>query len=137
MGDALARVIPITAISVSVAAFVGAWLYHAEVTEIGRRIGWTLHVIPRPDPPPREPIEDLAADVRRLATAVRRFPPDGPMVRRRATLAAYDDALVDACRELEITTPLGTLPDGPGRDAERQRVETDLRLAGFVMDSFV
>lgn len=137
MGDALARVVPITSISVGVAAFVGAWLYHAEVTEIGRRIGWALHVIPAPEPPARQPIEDLAADVRRLSRAVRRFPPEGPMVRRRATLAAYDDALVDACRELEIATSLGTLPDGPRRDAERQRVETDLRLAGFVMDSFV
>ena len=98
-------------------------------------MGMEMHVIPRPDPPARQPIEALAADVRRLAQAVRGFPADGPMVRRRATLAAYEDALLDACRELDIETALASLPDGPEREAERFHVEDDLRRAGLVMDS--
>jgi hypothetical protein len=134
VGDALARVLPIAGISVGAATFVGAWLYYGVVAGVARRLGWTIGVVARPDPPPRQPIEDLAADVRRLGHAVTRFPPGCPMVRRRATLAAYDDALVDACRALDIGTTLGDLPDGLGKEIERLRVETDLRRAGFVID---
>jgi hypothetical protein len=134
VADTLARMLPIAGLGIGVVAFVGAWLHRGEVVTAGRRLGWALHVIARPDPPQREPIEQVAADVRRLARAVSRLPPGCPMVRRRATIAAYDDALVDACRALEIATSLPDLPDGLGREVERLRVECDLRRAGLVMD---
>ena len=53
------------------------------------------------------------------------------MAKYRGAVAAYDDALVDACRALELTTELSALPDGVERESERLRVEYELERAGI------
>lgn len=133
--DGLAQgLLAYVAATAGAALLFGAVLYSGAIAGGVRRLSRRLHLLPPTEPPQSEPIEQLAADVRRLARDVRRFPPGFPMTRRRATIAAYDDALLDACRALDVTTSLAGLPDGVDRDVERLRVEDRLRHAGLVMD---
>ena len=50
----------------------------------------------------------------------------------RGWLEAYDDVLVTACRTLELEHRLESLPPGPERDLERERVERMLVRAGLL-----
>jgi hypothetical protein len=52
------------------------------------------------------------------------------MVRRRAIVAAYDAALLDACRALDVSTDLGRMTDALERESERLRTEAELTRAG-------
>lgn len=75
-------------------------------------------VSPAPAPAPAGlPIERIAADL------------------RLGVLAAYDDALVEACTALELVTTLADLPVGMAHDLERLRVEEELRRSGLVLVS--
>jgi hypothetical protein len=104
----------------------------------GRAITARAHALLRrlgllPPPPPRPSgmqVERIARDLRRLHGQVRHREGD-PVARHRGVVAAYDEALVDACRALGITTDLGSLPGGIDRDAERLRVETEVERAGI------
>jgi hypothetical protein len=80
--------------------------------------------------PVRPPIEQLAADLRRVHRTIAEFPPGTPNVRRRATRAAYDTLLTQACAAVEVPHRLAALPDGMDRDVERLRIEDALRTAG-------
>jgi hypothetical protein len=53
-----------------------------------------------------------------------------PMVRRRAIVAAYDDALLDACHALGVSTELDRITDALERESERLRTEHELAEAG-------
>jgi hypothetical protein len=53
------------------------------------------------------------------------------MAKYRGAMAAYDDALLDACRALDLSTDLSTLPEGVERESERLRVEYELERAGI------
>jgi hypothetical protein len=76
-------------------------------------------------------VEQLAADLRRLAVATRDIPHGTPNVRRRALFLAYDDTLVAACRALDVPHALSDLQPGVDRDLERLRVESSLESAGL------
>jgi hypothetical protein len=80
--------------------------------------------------PAHPPIERLAADLRRVHRDLAECPPGTPNVRRRATRAAYDALLTQACAAVEVPHRLADLPDGIDRDVERLRVEDALRTAG-------
>jgi hypothetical protein len=54
-----------------------------------------------------------------------------PVVQRRAILAAYDDALMDACRALGVDTELDAMGDDLERESERLRTEVQLERAGI------
>lgn len=77
------------------------------------------------------PVEQIAADLRRLSAAVAHFPRGTTNTRRRALLKAYDDTLIDGCRALGVVESLSDLPPGVDRDLERLRVETALESAGL------
>jgi hypothetical protein len=79
------------------------------------------------------PIERISADLRRIrARALAQAQAQGtPVVQRRAILAAYDDALMDACRALGVDTDLDALNDDLERESERLRVEVRLERAGI------
>lgn len=77
----------------------------------------------------RRPLEQLAADLRRLG-GQRLGGPGRPMVWHSALLQAYDDRLRLACRALDITEHLGEL-DGVDQEIERVRVEGVLHAAGL------
>jgi hypothetical protein len=87
--------------------------------------------LPAPTTPAGPPIEALAADLKRLRAATRSVAPGTSLVRRNATLAAYDDTLVQACLALGLPDTLTGLPPGTDREAERLRVEALLEAAGL------
>jgi hypothetical protein len=53
-----------------------------------------------------------------------------PMARRSAIVAAYDEALLEACRALDVPTELGQITDALERESERLRTEYGLEQAG-------
>lgn len=78
------------------------------------------------------PIEELAADLRRLRRALRAPESELTGSRRRAALLAYDRALVATARALEVPTTLRELPAGAEQEAERRHLERALQGAGLV-----
>ena len=83
--------------------------------------------------PAGRPLEQVAADLRRLSAQLARVPAGAPMARRRGLQAAYDDVLVEAARLLEVPHALDAVPPGRARDVERLRVQTALATAGLVV----
>lgn len=97
-----------------------------------QRLALRLHLGEPPPPTPSgRPIEQIAADVRRIQSQVRHVPPGTPAARRRGWLEAYDDVLVAACAALDLEERIRDLPEGPQRDLERERVERLLTRAGL------
>lgn len=79
----------------------------------------------------RRPLEQLAADLRRLGG--QRLGGTGrSMVWHGALIQAYDDRLRLACRALGITEHLGEL-EGVDQEIERVRVEGVLHAAGMTL----
>jgi hypothetical protein len=106
---------------------------------------WDEHLGRRPQSDPADvgeaaldlrgrPVEQLAADLRRLRVAV------ATDQRRSAThqlanRVAYDQLLMQACQMLNVPHELGKNTAGPERDIERIRVEAELERAGIVLSS--
>ena len=91
----------------------------------------------RPEQPPApagRPLEQVAADLRRLGGQLARVPAGAPMARRRGLQAAYDDVLVEAAELLAVPHTLTDRPDGRARDAERLRLRVAVSGAGLVCD---
>lgn len=129
----------------------GSWggiLYIVEVTAIGAGVLWCvlnlrrlrdlatatgrrLRLLPPALPEPSGMrIERIAADLRRIRPQAMHPRPGTPMVRRRAVVAAYDDALLDACHALGVPTELDRISDALERESERLRAEHELEEAG-------
>jgi hypothetical protein len=85
--------------------------------------------------PAGRPIEQIAADVHRLGLRFRSLPPGASFTKFEARRRAYDLALSEACRALEITHLLEVLPPGAELDRERDRVELVLDYAGFQLNT--
>jgi hypothetical protein len=83
--------------------------------------------------PVGRPIEQVAADLRRLGAQLARVPAGAPMARRRGLQAAYDDVLVEAARLLEVPHALDAVPPGRSRDVERLRLQAALAEAGLAV----
>jgi DNA-binding transcriptional MerR regulator len=79
------------------------------------------------------PIERISADLRRIRVRALAQAEGMPVVQRRAIMAAYDDALMDACRALGVDTDLDTQNDDLERESERLRTEVQLERAGIVL----
>jgi hypothetical protein len=95
------------------------------------RVGRLVHVVPPASPTPAGmPIERIAADLRRIRPQARASATGTPMARRRAIVAAYDDALLDACHALGVGTELDRMTDALERESERLRTEAELERAG-------
>jgi hypothetical protein len=90
----------------------------------------------RPSTPPvlGRPIEEIARDANRLGHSFRCVPRGLSFARFEGCRRAYDLVLSEACRALDVDHLLGVLPPGPELDAERDRVETKLWLAGLRLD---
>ncbi|WP_236790367.1 hypothetical protein [Amycolatopsis sp. GM8] len=91
---------------------------------------WHRRRRPTPDGPP---IEQLAADLRRVHRALEQLPDKAPAARRLATYQAYDALLAQACHAVGERHWLDTVPDGMEREFERLRVEDRLRRCGFAV----
>jgi hypothetical protein len=119
------------ATAVAAAAF-GLVFYNGELMAMTVRVGRLLGFLPPPPAAPvGMPLERIAADLRRLRVEAGRHQPGMSMAKYRGAVAAYDDALVDACRALDLTTDLSTIPEGVERESERLRVEYELERAGI------
>jgi hypothetical protein len=107
----------------------------ADVLERGDRVARFLKIVKSPAPAPAGmPIERIAADLRRIRPQAL-LPTTGmPMARRRAIVAAYDEALLDACRALDVPTDLDRLTDALERESERLRTEAELARAGVAFE---
>jgi hypothetical protein len=79
------------------------------------------------------PIEQLAADLRRVHYEASHLAPGTPIVRWRATWQAYDTLLAQACAAVEVPHRLDEAPEGFEREWERLRVEEALRAAGLTV----
>ncbi|WP_116042592.1 hypothetical protein [Amycolatopsis palatopharyngis] len=79
------------------------------------------------------PIQDLAADLRRVHRILAEFGPGTPAARRKGTRQAYDALLVQACAAVDVSHELTVLPEGIDREVERLRVEEALRGAGLAI----
>jgi hypothetical protein len=113
------------------AAVVWCALNLRRLGALGTRAGRRLHILP-PAPPVAVgmPIERIAADLRRIRPQALRPASGTPYTRRQAIVAAYDDALLDACRALGVSTELDRITDGLERESERLRAEHELEKAG-------
>lgn len=116
------------------AGVVGAlWLiaHVADVLERGDRVARFLRgARSQPPAPIGMPIERIAADLRRIRPQALTQAMGTPMARRRAIVAAYDEALLDACRALGVATDLARMTDALERESERLRTEAELGRAG-------
>jgi hypothetical protein len=114
------------------AAVIGLLLYWRPLLRRAVRVARRLHLLREPPPAPHDPpIERLARDLRRLRAQTLHHRPGESRVRRVAAQAAYDEALVEACRELDLPDTLSGLPPGTDREAERLRIEWLLAERGL------
>jgi hypothetical protein len=88
----------------------------------------------RPPEPTGRPLEEIAADARRLAPRALHPPRGTSRAKIVALRYAYDHVLAEACAALGIDHLLGVLEPGDELDAERARVESLLWLAGLRID---
>ena len=94
----------------------------------------TVRLRPRrrsPTAPVHRPLEQVAADLRRLARQLAFVPAGAPVARRRGLQAAYDDVLVEAAALLEVQHTITLAPAGLRRDAERLRLQAALTASGL------
>ena len=130
-GGNWAGVIVLTEVTLMGVAAVGCVLNLDRVIEGGRAIGRRLHIVaPAPPVAAGMPIERIAADLRRIRPQALRPAMGTPYSRRLAIVAAYDDALLDACRALGVSTELDLITDALERESERLRAEHELQKAG-------
>ncbi len=100
------------------------------------RAGRALRLVKSPPVRPAgPPIEQIAADIRRVGAQIAQAPPRMPVAKLRGWLEAYDELLVAACQALGQPQRLSDLPEGGERDLERERVERLLMAAGLRMRS--
>jgi hypothetical protein len=125
-------VISLAEITAIGAGVVGSVLYGPALLRTARRAGVRLGLV-APDPPVLPPpVERLARDVQRIRSDLAVLDPHTPVARRRGVVAAYDDALRDACRALGLPDQLVDVPEGVDREVVRLEVEEQLVSAGLI-----
>ena len=130
-GGYWAGVIVLAEVTLMGVAVVGCALNQDRIIEVGRAVGRRLHIVAPPPPlAAGMPIERIAADLRRIRPQALRPAVGTPYSRRLAIVAAYDDALLDACRALGVSTELDLITDALERESERLRAEHELQKAG-------
>jgi hypothetical protein len=81
----------------------------------------------------RRPVEEVAADLRRLARELAAVPAGAPYVRWQALQTAYDRVLTEAAELLEVPHALPDIAIGTARDIERLRLVCTLEACGLVV----
>ncbi len=128
----LLGILTVLACTAMFAALLSVVFYGDTLVKVLVRLGRALGAVAPPPPTASgPPIGVLSADLRRLRMATRHPTPGEPQVRRVASLAAYDDALSDACAALGLPDTLTDLPPGTDREAERLRIEWLLHEQGL------
>jgi hypothetical protein len=130
--------------SVGRMALAALWLADAGAILVVAAVGIWVGLLPRPrwlrsrarrapaqvwTPPPR-PLEECVAQARRLGQ-LHHLPVEGrSRAKSEGIRQAYDDALADCCRRLDIVHLLEVVAPGPELDEERLRVERRLAHSG-------
>lgn len=83
---------------------------------------------------PRLPVEQIAAEARRLAPVVHHPPRGMSFAKFEGRRHHYDRLLAAACDALEVEHLLDVLEPGVELDRERDRVQTRLWLLGLRID---
>jgi hypothetical protein len=132
MPDEAWGVVDLALITIGVVSALWTIAHAADILELGVRCAQALGLAKTPPPyvGGTPPIERIAADLRRIRPQARKPAMGTPMARRRAIVAAYDEALLDACRALDVPTELDRMTDALERESERLRTEHDLEEAG-------
>ena len=128
----MAGVIGIVVCTLMLGTAFTLFLCQDEIARAWRTTRDRLH--PAPEGPSGPAIEDVARSLRRLRGQVLAPAPGTTMSRRRATTAAYEDLLLQAAQALGIEDTLSDTPEGTDREAERLRLEHQLREAGLSLD---
>lgn len=134
LAQVLAGLLRVVVVSVAPVAVCVAFLRAGRGFAWMRRLARRLHLTPRPiAEPDGPPLEQLAADLRRLYPRVHHPAPGTRMPKQRGVVMAYDHRLLETARALGVATTLPDLPpEGFDREAERLRVEHALTEAGLV-----
>lgn len=122
------------AVQVLLMCMFGMWAgWHGWQRRLGARVaGLARPVGPAPMVALGRPVEQVAADLRRLRVA---FARDGlRWAKWEGTRLAYDAALAEGADAFEIPHLLALLPAGVDRDVERARVERLLEDVGLLLD---
>src|SRR4051794_38480898 len=131
MPDEAWGVVDLALITLGIATALWTIAHAGDILELGVRCAQALGLAKSPPPyAGGMPIERIAADLRRIRPQARMPAMGTPMVRRRAIVAAYDEALLDACRALDVPTELDRMTDALERESERLRTEHELEQAG-------
>jgi hypothetical protein len=122
----------VVAISLLPVAILSFFKHAKAIYEYSVVAGRRMHLLHTPPVlPAGPPLQELAADLRRLRPEARSPGTGVPMAQQDGTVAAYDAALVTTARALDVPTTLTELPDGYHREAERLRLERALEQAGL------
>ena len=108
-------------------------LHAGSIVRLGRRVVTRLRAARAPLRLAGPPLEQTAADIRRIAAGIETMPAQTPLAKRHGALLAYDDALAAACRALGVEERLNGMPLGAARHAERLRIECELQYEGLVI----
>lgn len=132
LGDLGPLVVAWMGIQVLLMCMFGMWAgWHAWQRRLRTRVMRLARPVrPAPLVPLGRPVEQVAADLRRLRVA---FGQEGlRFAKWEGTRLAYDAALAEGADALEIPHLLAILPPGGERDAERTRVERLLEGVGLL-----
>lgn len=83
--------------------------------------------------PDGRPIEQIAADVRRLGGRYHCLDPRASFAKSDGVRRAYDGVLAECCAALDLTHLLAVIAPGPDLDTERARVEGLLEDSGLTL----
>lgn len=135
MPDEAWGVVVLALITAGVVGAIWTLAHIADFLERGDRLARFMKFVRSPAPAPAGmPIERIAADLRRIRPQALTPTAGMPMARRKAIAAAYDEALLDACRALDVPTELDRMTDALERESERLRTEAELERAGVTFD---
>jgi hypothetical protein len=134
-GSVLLGILKVVVISLAPVVIVASFRHARAAGVWSVVLARRLHLL-RPPPvlPDGPPLETLAATLRRLRPRVHSPRPGTAIARQRGINAAYDGALVNTARALDVPTALADLPDGFEQEAERMRLEHALAAAGLVWE---
>lgn len=135
MPDEAWGVVDLALITAGLVGVIWIFAHVADILERGDRVARFLKIVKSPAPAPAGmPIERIAADLRRIRPQALTPAAGMPMARRKAIAAAYDEALLDACRALDVPTELDRMTDALERESERLRTEAELARAGVAFE---
>jgi hypothetical protein len=133
VGIVAAQVWVVLVVALAAAVLGAAWLL-GHLDRPGHVVVRTWHRLRPPAPQPTTvPVEQLAADLRRLAAYLETvYDTEQPAKMERVTAAAlaYDWVLLSACRTLEVPAP-ATTPVPPLDPIDRLTVEAALARHGL------